>query len=257
MISKSGIYCPNTKTWQDSERRNIEQGGFTWAVCRTDTSLSEALWLHEHKMTIIMQLPDYFGNNYWSDPGIRAKQILRSLDKFKGVSMCVALDNEPNLAHDGCRNWFAEQFCRWYRALVACFRFYSPGSHWKIIFPGICMAPQRNWQYWIKINSENISESYGLGIHSYWQTESQLNEQIQLLRSGLNFANLPLSNLFVLEYSNSFPEADEQVKINQYTHFIRSLPHAVRCAAMFIGGGTDQWHNFWLTPRLARALSEV
>lgn len=255
--TKSGIYCPNTNRWTDEEKHLITLGNFTWAVCRTDCSVSDVTWLKHQGIEIIMQLPDFFADHCHFDPGTRALLVYRELRPFTPLSHYAVLDNEPNLHQDRCRDWFAEQFCRWYRSVVATFRFYDPGSMWKLIFPGLCLSEERNWRYWLQINQENIRESYAVGMHPYWQGSRQMVDRLQLLGSPkLSYLTLGRS-LFCLEYGNSLPGCGETEKITQYTTFINALPEIVTCANLFIAGGTEDWRHFWLTPNIATALSEI
>jgi len=224
---------------------------------RTDTNISMADFATSLGATVIMQFPDQFNTGHWPPPGDYAKFCYDTLIHFSQFSNIAVLDNEPNLHYTKSGRWYAEQFCRWYRAVVACFRYLDPGSHWKLLFPGLCPLPWHNWGLWYEINEENIVESDGIAWHTYWQTL----EQFDSTAFGENYLPIPEymkeKGLYITEYGVAPGVLDEEDRISLYPEFITRLPDYVHCACVFILGGTEHWRDWWITERIALALGEL
>jgi len=257
MIEKSGIYGSNVGLWSERDKELFKLGRFKWAVVRTDTNAIMADFATSLGATVIMQFPDQFNTGHWPPPGDYARFCYDTLTHFSQFSHIAVLDNEPNLHHSKSGRWFAEEFCRWYRAVVACFRYLDPGSHWKLLFPGLVPMPWHNPLLWHDINRENIEESDGVAWHVYWQFQHQFRH----LDFGESYKALSDwvidRGIYITEYGVSPGFLDEDYKVAMYPEFIRSLPYWIRCACLFILGGTDHWRDWWLTERIARALGEL
>jgi len=254
MIEKSGIYGSNVGIWSDRDKKLFKLGRFKWAVVRTDTSETMADFCRSLGATVIMQFPDVFNTGRWPDPGDYARHCIEVLSRFVRFSDIVALDNEPNVHPAKCGRWYAEEFCRWYRAVVACFRYHDPGSYWKLLFPPLCPLPWHNPGLWWEINYENVIESDGVALHTYWQTYSQFDD----LNFGENYRTLPgyiqEKGVYILEYGSAPNDLDEEDRIEMYPQFIKRLPNYIKCACAFILGGTHHWRDWWITGRIALAL---
>jgi len=257
MIEKSGVYGSNVGIWSDRDKKLFKLGRFRWAVVRTDTDVRMADFAKTLGATVIMQFPDEFNTGRWPDPGDYARHCYEVLSRFTRFSNIVTLDNEPNVHPTKCGRWYAEEFCRWYRAVVACFRYLDPASHWKLLFPGLCPLPWHNVGLWYEINEENIVESDGIAWHAYWQTLPQFDSTTY----GENYLPVPeyfkAKGLYITEYGVAPGVLDEEDKISLYPEFIKRLPDYVHCACVFILGGTHHWRDWWITERIALALGEL
>lgn len=257
MNPKSGIYLPNDSQLRSGHFDLLRAGQFKWAVARFGFAQGQLEEQTEQGLTIIMQAPDHFSDAPFSDPWAYAAWCYQQLMSYEGISTIAVLDNEPNL--DVCRSslWHAEQFCRWYRAVVAHFRYLDPGSHWRLPFPALVAHPLSNWSAWLAINEENIDESDGLAWHSYWQTPDQMFSPDWAW--GFEEASKEFGgpDVYITEYSNSAPDTPGVVQGEQYQQFLKQLPDYVQMAAKFILGGTEVWRSFWLTPEIAQAIVEA
>jgi len=257
MIEKSGIYGSNVGIWSEQDKRLFKLGKFKWAVVRTDCAPTMADFCQSLGAIVIMQFPDEFNTERWPDPGEYAKHCYEVLSHFTQFSNIAILDNEPNVYHTRSGLWYAEEFCRWYRAVLACFRYLDPASYWKLLFPGLCPLPSHNPELWLEINKENVLESDGVAWHTYWQTKAQF----EALEYGRNYEFLPgwvqEKGIYIVEYGASSLFLGGEDKIWMYPEFVRRLPDYIKCACLFILGGTDHWRDWWITERIARALGEL
>jgi len=256
-LAKSGIYGANIPWWDDSLFELVGEGRFKWAVVRTDTSPVMAQRLFYQGLDVVMQFPDTFNRWALPSPGEAARAMLNTLRPFTPFSKIVCLDNEPNLEIDRSSNWYAEEFTRWYRALVAAFRYYDRLCHWQPVFPAIIGHPQRNYDYWLGVNKENILESEYVAVHCYWDRAWHMTEYehggLYLRYHGW----YPEKKLLILEYNSCKPDVTEAELCQQLPQYLVGLPDYVLCACYFILGGTPEWNKFWLTPAVAKALGGV
>jgi len=254
---RSGIYGANVASWSSTQWGLLDTGRFSWVVIRTDCSPEMALLARQRGLKVVMQFPDRFNQHRGDSPAGYAVECHERLKPFAEYSSLAVLDNEPNLIDPKGHWWYADQFCRWYRAVVAEFRYQDPSVPWQIVFPAMASAPQLGFDRWLEVNEENIRESAGVGSHCYWYTREQLTEPYWG-GSWRQVAKVyPWQRIFVLEYGVLPPGPEEIEKAQLQADFVRSLEEPVVMAAKFILGGTKEWEPHWLTERQAKALAEV
>ena len=253
-MNQSGVYGANIPVWTDDLWRLVDLGGFQWMVVRSDVGPGEARLASERGIEVLLQFPDHFNKHPWSHPGQYAVEAFRKAQAFKPFARYIILDNEPNLYPERAGQWYAEQFTRWFRAVVAVFRFFDHESYWRILFPGLCFLPDRNPELWLRINAENLRETWGVCSHDIWQSWGQLYDPHFGKAHDLVWSIYPPARVFITEYANSLPGLSENDKATQYCHFLSTLPRNVQCACLFILGGTEDWRDFWLTEGVARVL---
>lgn len=256
-IERNGIYGANILFWTEDQWRLVELGRFKWAVVRTDTDPSVAKRCRDLGIKVIMQMPDRFNQGDWPQPAFYAEVCHKALKPFENYSALAVLDNEPNRIDSHASPWFAEEFCRWYRAMVAEFRYQDSSGPWELIHPAMAHTPLLGADYWLEVNRENIRESRGIGVHSYWYTREQLDapywggswRQVREMYPG--------QDIYILEYGQlSTTGAVRTIAENEQV-FVRGLEDPVQCACRFILGGTQEWRSQWLSESEARALAGV
>jgi len=255
--SKSGVYGANITHWQNSHWELLDQGRFTWAIVRSDCDPDIARACHQRDIQVIVQFPDRFNAGDIPHPEEYAEDCILKLHEFAEHSSIAILDNEPNLSAERCSRWWAEEYTRWYRALVACFRYHDRECHWKLVMPAMTGTARYNPLDWIRINRENFDESDSISAHCYWQTPTQMTFRNYGGYHRLLHQYYPVKRIFITEYGNSNPEASPTDRASQYPAYLVTLPDYVTAAFVFILGGTPEWSLFHLTPEIARALGDL
>lgn len=250
----SGIYGANIPQWSEDHWYLVGVGGFKWAVVRTDCDPDVAKTLHEGGIEVILQMYDGFNQAYHRNPAAWVERCRDHAKAFKDFSHIICLDNEPNLCQQNSTPWYAEQFCRWYRAVLALWRFNDPEGRWTVLFPALSPMEHLLPKKWLEINEENIRESDALASHSYWPgTILPRNVYRDLFHEELH-GMAPLKDIYILEYGSPDTEFGDEAKVRGYNQFLKSLPNYVKCACAFILGGTPEWSNWFITEKIAQML---
>ncbi|MCL5026633.1 MAG: hypothetical protein M1531_09105 [Chloroflexi bacterium] len=256
-IERSGIYGANDIGWPDRLWNLVELGTFRWMVVRADSGPSIAARARAMELKVIVQMPDHFNRGSWDAPGDHAQKCHLALKPFEPFSGLAVLDNEPNLVARKGSRWYAEEFCRWYRAVVAEFRYQDSASPWELIFPGMAMTPLLDIDYWMEVNRENIQESRGIGVHCYWYNRSQLDEPYWGGSWRQVASMYPDRELYILEYGELPPGSLGSGMAQNQADFVADLTDPVVCACKFILGGTKEWQHFFLDEAQAKALAAI
>jgi hypothetical protein len=256
-MDKNGIYMPNRPWAKLEEWEKFRRAKFKWAVVRTDSSPDMAKLCVEQGAKVIVQLPDHWNRDPFSNPFSWAQECIHAVSGFERYSEIVVLDNEPNLGLSTGTQWHAEEFTRWYRVVAAAFRYLDKACHWKLCFPAICHPHDDLGQYWLRTNVENIQESEYVGIHSYWHNTADF-EQTYGMREVKAYNICPEGlEYLVLEYGTPDRATSGQRRGVQDTWFLRELPCNALAGCKFILGGTNQWSDFFLSNEEAEALGAM
>lgn len=250
----SGIYGANIPQWSEDHWYLVGLGSFKWAVVRTDCNPDVAKTLYELGIEVILQMPDGFNQNPYQSPAAWARRCWCDAQKFKEFSDIICLDNEPNLCQVEHSPWYAEQFCRWYRAVLALWRFEDPGGRWKVLFPALSPTQHLHPEMWFNISEENVHESDALAAHSYWPGSilpgSPYQDEFHCMMHNL----APDKDIYILEYGSPSTICGDEAKAQSYNRFLKSLPDYVKCACAFILGGTPEWSDWFITEKIAQML---
>lgn len=257
MLNLSGIYGANVPSWPERLWRLVGIGEFNWAVVRTDCNPTVARRLRDAGIEVILQLPDGFNRDPHQNPAAWVERCRHAAIEFGEFSHIICLDNEPNLCQGGSGSWYAEQFCRWYRAVLALWRFHDPGGKWTVLFPALSPGTQLHPKLWLDINVENVRESDALASHSYWPGSIPPGVSNLDIFHVVIHDLAPNKDIYILEYGSPSTVVSDEAKAEGYVQFLRRLPPYVKSACMFILGGTPEWHDWFLTDTIARRLGAI
>lgn len=256
-MEKNGIYMPNTPNCPGDAWSKFQKARFQWALVRADVGLEYAKKLCLGGLEVVVQMPDLFNNYPFYDPGIYAMKCARVLEPFASYSNIAVLDNEPNLSGERGTSWWAEQFTRWFRTVMAAFRYYDTACHWQLCFPGLCHPWTPDGSYWLQVGEENVLESEWVGIHSYWWSDAEFQASAGQREVKVYTGMFPQAKFLVLEYGDSSPDTSPARLARQDVSFLKTLPHQVHAGCKFILHGTKDWSRYFLTDEEAEALGKL
>lgn len=243
---KLGIYAPNTQDWSQRALNILEDDTFSWVVLREDQSKAKAEWLHHLGKRIILQATDHFNGDPHQAPGRIARELWALAQGFREYAAKIVLDNEPNYQPQGQDRWFAEQYARYYRALVAYWQWLDDGSRWELVSPAFVWSPFHNPLYWQQVLATTIYAP-NMGAHSYWQTLSQRQSPDWALPWRKATRPYRNSDVFVLEMGCTNPMLTPVQRAQEEITFIRENVAEVVMLTRFILEGTSEWQFHFLT----------
>jgi hypothetical protein len=256
-VNRNGIYWANKTTIGDDDWARYRKGQFDWALVRVDTGLEFAKRLVLDGVEVVVQAVDCFNQNPFTDPAAYAFYLMQTLYPFMEVSQIAVLDNEPNLSGERGSSWWAEHFTRWFRTVMAAFRYYDAACHWQLCFPGICHPWTPNGRYWLEVGRENVDESEIAGIHTYWWGMEGFYVSHGQREIEVYLELFPDKRLLVLEYGDSHPSTTPEDKAIQDVIFTQACPEQVAGAFKFLLTGTEEWGRYFLTNEEAEALGQT
>lgn len=181
------------------------------------------------------------------------------LDALRFHRIFIEIHNEPN-HRDGIEGWGktvqrAEEFRAWYWVVLNALQ-----PHYvNLGFPGLAVGEWAHGERtWAEICRDCILASDWVGIHCYWQTPEQLEDE-RLGRNWLWYKEtFPDKTLLVTEAGNSscdnsaLPQITPARQADEYTQFAHDA--AVHGVAFFLAGGTEDWTGFRIFPETLDSL---
>ena len=252
-----GIYVSNRAQLTEEEYQLVRDGRFRKAIVRLDTSVDVAARLEDMGLEIFIQATDMF-NRSTSDPALYARTIWDRLQVFQPFARWITLDNEPNLFPEKAGQWWAEQYTRWFRAVMAAFRYYDGYTcHWKLIHPAFCQQPGRYSKQWIKTCRENILESEAMSAHCYWTEGVGIKSPLGGYSYEAYRKLYPNHPLYITEYNPNVIWFSDEQRAAQAVEYLDSVQRVAEGAFWFILGGTQTWKRFWLSSRVSHLLGQA
>lgn len=254
---RNGIYMPNAQAIPADAIRRYHQAKFTWAVVRTDSHPDIARFASQRGARVIMQAPDCYNRYPPPSPWRHAQNILEALMPYIPYSDIVCLDNEPNLGAVTGTQWHAEQFTRWYRALVATFRFIDTHCRWRLAMPAICHPFTADARAFLTVGKENFLESEFISVHVYWNGHGHFvaGAPQETIQPYLDL--YPAYPLLITEYGDADPTTPDHQEAQDYYNFVLLQPDRVLASCKFILHGTQDWQHFYLTDMQAQKLGTL
>lgn len=239
-----GIYGPNRPQWDDADYDAIAAAGVRHVLARSDCDREVFEELVGLGVEVYVQVTDYFARFSWLPPGARADELYFSIRQKLPHGGYVILDNEPDLGHGHQAQWYAEQWCRWYRALYNEFRFWDHEGRYRLIMPGLTAPLDEARLAWWMVGAENVAGHTGVGIHVYWG-EHQLadfEEQREMTFTLREMAGrLPL---YCLEFGSPASAGDWERRVREYAYFGRFFTPTVAVGFPFILNPTPDWSPY-------------
>jgi len=252
-----GAYGSNTWLWDTTDYWKLDVAKFKWAVVRLDTTPEVCQALASRGVKIILQAPDIF-NKGMVDPGIYARNVWEKAWLRARWARYIVLDNEPNLYIDRASRWWAEQYTRWYRAVMATFRYYdSYTCHFRIIHPAFVSHEAHNFETWLAITQENQIESDAVSAHCYWE-QHDLMTDLEFGGSWLRVkGQYPHKPLFITEFCPAIPGLSPQEKAQEIGLYLNFTTEDVVAVCYFILGGTKDWEKYHLSAEEAKEIGRI
>jgi N-acetyl-anhydromuramyl-L-alanine amidase AmpD len=204
---------------------------------------------------IVRLWDDRIGENTHPTPQQFVERMVPEMKRLRSFATKFEIHNEPNHLKRyegwGQEDADARDFNQWYQQV---FRLLKQQCNWaKLGFPGLAI-PHRDLE-WIDICRPSVEMSDFLGVHCYWQTNTQEPSNHLVKFWGLRFTyyheKFPNKIIDLLEVGNSnaqnnLPIDDKEIA-KQIVEYFQELfkYHYINSAAPFIMSSQDpSWDSF-------------